>query len=95
MHNISLKAGVKMKPHMKGRELEPDKLQDIEDKNNVSGVIDQKPTTIIEPTIQDGYNEDGTINEIKVEDVAIDYGNFPSNYLINFAEQNLINKQKK
>ena len=81
-----MKAGVKMKPHMKGREIEPGKLQDIVDKNNVSGIIDQKSDTINEPTTQDGYNEDGTIKEIKTENVISDYGNLPSNSLINLAK---------
>ena len=80
---------------MKGRELEPEKLQDIEDENNVSGIIDQKPVTIIEPTIQNGQNEDGTIREIKLEDVAIDYSDLPSNYLINSAVKNSNKDLKK
>ena len=95
MDNINLKAGVKMEPHMKGREIEPEKLQDIVDKNNVSGIIDQKPDIVNEPTTQDGYNEDGTIKEIKVEDTIVDYGDFPSNSLMKLAKDELIKNQKK
>jgi hypothetical protein len=51
---------------MKGRELSQEEIKDYKEFTNVSNIAYTKGTTVNKPTMQVGYNENGTIKEVEI-----------------------------
>jgi hypothetical protein len=51
---------------MKGRELNKDEIKSYKEFRNVSNIAYTKGTTVNKPTMQVGYNENGTIKEVEI-----------------------------
>jgi hypothetical protein len=51
---------------MKGRELTDEEIKDLKEFRNVSNVAYHKETTVNKPTMQVGYNENGSIKEVEI-----------------------------
>ena len=51
---------------MKGRELTEDEIKNYKEYRNVSNIAYNKETTVNKPTMQVGYNENGSIKEVEI-----------------------------
>jgi hypothetical protein len=52
---------------MKGRELTYDEIKNYKEYRNVSNIAYTKETTDNKPTMQVGYNENGSIKEVEIK----------------------------
>lgn len=52
---------------MKGRELPEEEIENYKANQNVSDIAYRKETITNRPTMQVGYNENGTIKEVEIE----------------------------
>lgn len=56
-----------MKRHMIGQQISEEKLEEIKDINEANRSADEIKTIEIKPTMQTGYNKDGTIKEEEIK----------------------------
>ncbi len=52
---------------MKGRELTEDEIKNYKEYRNVSNIAYTKESTVNSPTMQVGYNENGSIKEVPIK----------------------------
>ncbi|WML35738.1 hypothetical protein [Clostridium sp. OS1-26] len=55
-----------MKRHMIGQQISEERLKEIKDINEANRSADEIETIEIKPTMQTGYNKDGTIKEEEI-----------------------------
>lgn len=55
-----------MKRHMIGQQISEERLREIKDINEANRAADEIKTIEIKPTMQTGYNKDGTIKEEEI-----------------------------
>lgn len=74
-HHEESKHGMLVRTSMQGRELTNDEIRNYKEYRNVSNIAYTKETTINKPTMQIGYNENGSIKEVEIRPFVYELNN--------------------
>lgn len=74
-HHEEPKHEMLVRTSMQGRELTDEEIKNYKEYRNVSNIAYNKESTINKPTMQIGYNENGSIKEVEIGSFVYELNN--------------------